>query len=874
MFKFVLAMVACIGMLCVSTFGEENFNDEMNLLTAIGTISEENIQNIDLDAKVTRAEFCRYVYDLHKYNTYLGDKNELPFRDVDSSHKNFNSICVLYQMNVINGKTQYTFEPNSTINGGEALKILMTTLGYQPDAVLKGGFPNGFLSAAVDADIDVSFSVIDELTHRQVIKLLYDALFVIDKSITEYTQWGPEYKGNDELLLETAYGIKEYKGIIEETKYTSFKGSGGLRDNQVKIDGEIFETELDLNDYLGFFVTFYLKTDSNGDEKIVYAYADDKYNDVLTVEADNIDDKTSKDSFVYIDENNKTKTVEISKVVNVICNGFGKPDFTKEDLIPKTGTVTLIDSDNDNKQDVIIVADYETIVVKEIFNTENALTITNKNGEDFLVEKESGVDVLVYKNEALTDFSDIKNGNVLFIKDSGADNGKRLVEIFISTKTVNGKMISLVDDTVTIADAEYKINNSMEVSGIQRFVGTNVTGYLDISGKIAYVETGTGGEAYGYLYSIFRTDEDDIRANILTDDNEYRTMKLADKVSCNNQRIDTEKVYELFTNNGKTKMQLIRFKQNSDGEIVALNYAVAVSDDEHEETLREEGIFRISAPRKKRFFENRSKLFMSGPGAVYWTDLFIDSSLKVVLRPSTDNPSKEEIYFLDYSYFKADMPSYDIEGYDLSDTNMLGAVVVYGEKSAESVEKDQEFVVVDKIADVLYEDGEVYKTLVVFERGEQKQYPVKDAKILQYNGVELKRGDITRIVVDNKGFVIALENTPLKFSITENYTKYYTDAESCGSDATAAYPYYQVVVGEVKEVSGDMLKLRVKDSSDGKPVYLKAKLRTDTKYVKCDNFRENEYVLSKGVRSDLIPGSVVVLRIHWTTLFDVVIYNF
>ena len=845
---------------------------EYELLDKLEIVTHDDLKNIDLNKTVTRAEFTDYI------RRFLGIKSlsydEVPFRDVDSSHPMYGSISTLYAREIIDGKSKYIFAPEATIKVSEGLKILMTALGYQPIALELGGFPAGYLSAASQAGLKGTYILDDELTHAQTIKLLFDALFVNNITGTLIDSNGLKAETSELTFMENVYNVRKMNGLVEETENASFRGNSTLNSDEVRVNTVVYKTLLDMNDCLGHYLTFYVKIDDDGEEEIISYELNSRYNDIIEVDAIDISPATTKNEFVYEDGNVERK-IKISSVAVMIYNGWGKINYTDSDLIPASGKVILNDTDCDGLADVIFVKNYNLIIVKKVYNNANELLIVNTSGADFKINKnEIEYKLKVLKNGSEISVSEIGTNDVILVEDSGISDGKQMIVMNVQRKSAEGKLFQVTDKKAKIGDEEFEVNRLFDITNAQKMVGREVVFYLDSDGRVAHIVLKSDGEAYGYLYRSFIEETNDrIMVDILMENDEYKVFELADRVKSNGKSYDSEEIYNMIVEGGVTKMQLVRYQSGNDGKISVLNLAVTVRDDAHEKMLRETDTFRLSSPRKKRFFENRSKLFMSGPGSVYWPDLFIDSTLKVVSRPSETNPKKEDIYFLDYSYFKADMPSYDIEGYDLSETNLLGAVVVYGEKSADVVEKDQEFVVVSEVTQKLNEDDEAVETLVVYERGELKSYPTKENGLLQYKDVPLKCGDITRIIVDNKGFITALEPKPLKFSIVEDYTKYFTDAQSVGSDATAAYPYYQVVVGTVDEIAGDMLKVRVKNADDSSPQYIKSKLRTDTKYVKCFKKRGG-YTVDKATKDDLTPGKVIVLRVHWTTLYDVVIYEF
>lgn len=890
MFKTIYNIrLACLIMTIIlaatmspSVFASENkaaTDTEIKLLNRIGVLSDEDINKIDMNAVISRAQFCRYISKLMNLDISITDDTDIPFRDIDSTHEDYKSVCELYNLKILSGRGRYIFAPNEAITMLEGVRMLIIVLGYEQIAESEGALPNGYYSVANSSKLVKSGTEWNaEITYGQAMKLFYNALFVEEVEITQTNSSQFELKKTGSTFMENVYNTKELKGLVYESAITSFKGIGKLKDGQVRINDEIYDClDKDIENYVGYYVTYYVRDDEKSDNDIIFFDVEDKYNKIIRINAEDILSVSTTDEMVYEDDNGKEKKVKLSSVANVIVNKAGKPDYTVTDLTPTLGEIITNDINDDNVADIVFINKSDLITVDEIYNTDKALRIRGKNNENFIVDKESvNCRFIVYKDEKKVTVDDISKNSVLYVQDSGVLKGERVVTFIIGSEQINGVLRNITDEEVQINNTVYGKNILYDTTDVGHIIGTEVNAYLDADGNVAYVEkVAAAGNAYGYLYRavLGDTGEEDVYVKVVMEDNICHTFMLADKVKNNDKRYTALEMYKLLAPDGATQMQLIRFRINDNNIVDQLDIAAEVKDDEEEEKLQKTNTFRISAPRKKRFFENRSKLFMSGPGPTYWTDLFTDSTMKTIIRPGNNDISAEDIRFVEYSYFKADQAAFDMEGYDLSDTNVLGAVVIYGEKAPETPDKDQEFVVIDKIWSTLDEDDNVIEVLDVYERGILKSYKTEKEGLLQYKGVALKRGDITRIILNNEGEISAIENTALKFTICDNPEIYFTDPDSVGSDRTEAYPYYQVVIGEVERISGDMLKVRVKDSNMGKTQYLKAMLRTDTKYVKCDEYGRGGYTLSIGKRTDLIPGSVVVLRIHWTTLYDVVIYN-
>jgi len=806
---------------------------------------------------------------------------ELSFRDVNHTHKNYSSIYTLYNLGVINGKNKYVFSPDETIRMDEAVKILMTALGYQPVAESKGGFPGGYYAVAKSAELLAGVEAGSDLpiTHAQVLKLIYNALFV---EVIDQPVFSDELviQKNGKNLLELVYGVEEMTGMVEETFNASFKGEGSLTENQVRINGVVYEfSQSGLDNKIGFVVRYYVMDRSPQIDEIIH-YELDINNNFVTIDAENIKSQTNLKEFVYY-EGSREKMVKISNVAEFIYNGMGKTDCIAENLIPKLGNVTLNDINRDNVADVVIIRDLRLIVVDNILDSENNLLIVGVNGERISIDKRANeCNIKVYKNGELMTISDIAKNNVLFMQDSGVIGGKRLFEFTVSDKTVSGILNGIKKDEITVDGTKYEVSPSYNPMKVQKFIGSGVMAFLAPDGKVAYIkESSDGGKAYAYLYSAANTGidnfSDDIQIRLLLADNSYKIYSLADKVKCNGGKYTDKEIYNMLAPGKKTTQQLVKFKINNVEEIVELDTAVVVADDTEEQKLCKENVFRKSYSKSNRFWVKRSNSMLCGPSPSSWVDFVVNGNTVVLVRPDEDNPDEDSVYFTDFAYF-TDWNKYICEGYDLSADNFIGAMVVYENLASAIIKNDQNFLVVDEICEI-YENEETVPALAVYERGVHKTVPVTDRSVLQKDGVELKRGDIIRVFYDNKGRISGLENKPLRFSVTDNIKKYYTDSTSYVSDNQAdlnldAYTYYAMIIGEVVDINGNMLKVRVKDTDDGKPAYIKANIYTTQPYVKYSKVR-GEYVLTEAKREDLSIGDIVVQRTYHTTPHDCVIYK-
>lgn len=881
---FILAFSYCLPLSVSAEQSEYSVTDaELALLKKLDIVSEEDEQRLVPEDLITRGEFTQYVCDLLNLDVEFDASGEMPFRDVEASHKNYNSIWMLYNMNVVNGKSKYIFAPDEHITVVEGTKILLTAMGYQPIAEGRGGFPSGYLTTAVSCELldRGNTDTGRELTVGETLHTVYNALFVDEMIRLSYGNEVELEKGSK--MLESIYDVTELTGKVEETYTSSFRGMGNVKENQVKIDGTLYEfSDIGIDSAFGRVVTYYVLDKGSFTDEVIHYYEDDRYNDITVVSSEDIEDETSKEKIVYLDANDKKREIDVSGAADVVVNEMGKPEYTAEDLKPSFGKLETNDTDGDGCADVIFVTKYTLIAVENILLSEDNLIISNYLGSKTEIDRVSADCIIkAYKNSAEIQLSEIAVNNVLYMEDSGVADGRRLIKFTVSDKEVSGTLEEVNKDNVTIGGERYDVCTAYDINGISSRLGNDVKAALTPDGEVGYIRAGGSGTPYAYLYAAANTGikdyNDEVSFRLLLEDNTYKTYRLADKVKLNDETKNPSRVYDAVAPGGKTTQQLIRYGLNGNDEIVKVDTAAVVTDDENETALRNEDTFRMSYSRLKRYFLKRSNSMLGGPSPANWINWLASGSAKVVVRPIDDNPDEDDVYMTDYSYFK-DMNKYICEGYDVSKDGFVGAVVVYVESGSETVTRDQNFLVVDEICEMYDEKEEkVVPALAAYEKGVRKLTPVVSRDVLQRNGVELKRGDIVRVLYDKKGRIKALEDKNLKFSVTDNLKQYYTDSTSVVKDAESdvnleSYPYYTLIIGEVVDISGSLMKVRVKDTDDGSPAYIKAYLYATQPYVVYSKAR-GSYKLRVGSQADLSVGDIVIQRTYYTTPWDCVIYK-
>lgn len=144
------------------------------------------------DALVTRAEmaeFCVRLLPPADASTvvYLGDSH---FADMNGKHWAATAMYTMVNMEYMQGYGDNTVKPDANITMSEASAIITRMLGYDAQAALTGGYPNGYLRVMDNLGITDSLENIgadEPMTRGAIVKMLHKALDAPMLMISEYS---------------------------------------------------------------------------------------------------------------------------------------------------------------------------------------------------------------------------------------------------------------------------------------------------------------------------------------------------------------------------------------------------------------------------------------------------------------------------------------------------------------------------------------------------------------------------------------------------------------------------------------------------------------------------------------------------------------
>ena len=112
-------------------------------------VINNNSQTFNSDGTLTRGKMCEIISRIYGYSKPHGYvPYEETYADVSNDTENYIWIVMAKNNGWINGDENSNFRPNDNITEIEAVKMLLSTAGYDWLANMCGGYPEGYRAAA------------------------------------------------------------------------------------------------------------------------------------------------------------------------------------------------------------------------------------------------------------------------------------------------------------------------------------------------------------------------------------------------------------------------------------------------------------------------------------------------------------------------------------------------------------------------------------------------------------------------------------------------------------------------------------------------------------------------------------------------------
>ncbi len=585
--KFGLIIISILLLQSVTVSAEEtkikSYTKAQQVLEAFGIMQGDENGDFNPDANIKRGDFALVIartLAMDSANVY-----DSGYADVEKGSEYASAIAVLSQMKIFSGFENGRFYPNEPLLYEQAMKIMVSALGYGYMAENAGGFPAGYLTYAHQLKLteDIAASGGDAITRGMAAQLVYNSF---DVKLLVESGYGDSftYKKTGETLLTKYHNAKEIKGTVTQTEITGLATVGGTAKNQIAINDMIYECNVaDAGKLLGHKVVAYATTD----DKIMYISSEVEKEDIIVINADVILPETTKDRIVY-EIGEKKEKLNISGA-SVIYNGRLAENYGDSDFKPHTGGIELIDADSNEIYEVVKITSYENMIV----SGGGMDKIYLKNGEPVDVEEAESIKSAMFETEE--DIFDISEYDPSYFPKNSVVSMARskdlqVIYIKVSTQKIAGQIKQFEEDgTVYIADEPYEINPEFaaEISNgtLSLELGKDYYFSLDFLGRIAAFEIQSGAR-YGFLMNC--APEDGVSPKLIVrmlvpegSSGEIKNFYASDKVKINDVQYKNNlpDFTALYASAGKIKRQIIRYTLNADGEIETLETALNKLDD-------------------------------------------------------------------------------------------------------------------------------------------------------------------------------------------------------------------------------------------------------------------------------------------------------
>lgn len=803
-------------------------------LKAVGMLDSDSAYEPDL--QVNRGLFAKLAVGFSGCSVNREDVSN--FEDIESSeYKQY--IVSTYRHGYIAGVDKTHFSPDTAVTYEQAVKILMTILGYDPAAQEMGGYPSGYMKVAEECKLLKNTSPRGSLDMQNALILLYNAAHT---DVMELKSTGKTYTyviNEGETFLVKAFGIYVCEGVINATAYTDLLAQESeIGRNKVSIGNLSFDVNnTNAEDYLGYYVKLYYDaSDMKSDYKTVYVDVNNKksasavFKNTQNIE---VDGNTVK----YYDDGSKPQKMRVSTTASFIKNGkLSAMSLNDLENIEK-GRVELISNDGDDIADVVRVTAYETYVVSSV--SEESGIITTRDNQRITLDKQGNdSDFSILRNGENISLSEIVPEDVILISQSEG-KGRNLQIILAGADSVQGMVKEKNADEVTIDKQIFKVDKQT-IETIS--AGKTYLCKLDALGYIAYARP-ENDFVYGYAYKIWKEVNDEIGMRIFTENDRWVDICFNDKVKLNGKKVKKEIAYEMIQENlNDIWSRMIRYTVDENAKLKTIETAQSINTGEIGEAKAiDEDIFRKTVSGNAQY-KSGAKSF----GGKF----FADSLTKIFSIPSDLDRDKFGISSL--SEFTNER-SYNVIAYDTDKYLTAKAMIVLDNKK--SIGASSKMMIVDGTGGItLNEDDEPVPMLEGFWKGDLVYFPVKigDDYVSQSAYDELEKGDIIQFAYDNYGNVINITR-----HVRDDYGNYSTSAITTT---------YAVIGGTVEHCNSTNINLSYTENgtragillNSSTSIYLYDKQNNLYKACGASEILEGDKIMA--VLSNLVCREIVIIR--------------
>lgn len=719
--------------------------------------------NSGMSGEVTRADFVVWTARILNIDEYQTTEKTY-YNDVPSTHWAATAINNLTVMNALTVNDEKMFYPERKITVEEAVKILLTVMGYEKIASVSGGYPLGYMDTArkfkvldnVDTKADFTKAIAARLIFNALNANLYEA--AIKDGNFVYTE------AEGKTLLEVYKDIYLAEGRVEAVGDTALY-PGKEVEKGITIGGTTY-TYNGGNGMIGCYVRAYYKDEKRGDAEVVLVYSDMDEDDIIDIDGELVSEFGGDFVLKYLksEDSSAESSARISKNAAFVYNGSAIDTDIIRHMNIKEGSIRLIRSKESKAYDVVIIRESETFVAGYVDQT-NKKVYDSLDGTAFIDLSGDNEKVSIFDASGnIISAASIKRDSVLTIYRS---EGK-MIEIWLANGEVsgiyNGAYTEDGDKYFKIDDEKYKVSDKYYDKLIAKVMtGNDVTFKLDMAGRIACLVTAAAGSEYtfGYYISHIMADdegEDMVYMRLYSADDGLKKFKLAERVKIDGKNYKkarpvltaveeamekTDEEYRKFSNRpSSVKSRILRYRLNDAGEINEI-------DTPYKSSYESENTLRITSAE--------TDVDYIWTGIIGYSTTFGSQTVLFQVPDDSELANVNEKMFYSGA-MKSLGSSIEVISYRTSEKGGVNDVVVHI-TTVDNKVKLANNIMFDKVIETIDEDDQPVEYIVGYNSGKEVQY-VTSSSVTSDTGVkkkvsetDIERGDILLLAFNSAGEV-------------------------------------------------------------------------------------------------------------------------
>ena len=793
--KQLIALLSCIsllfGSLNISAYAKPVYSNDnkVELLYELGIIDSKS------EYKITLKSYLKMLANL----SGVGDMEPLSFAA---------------SMNMLKGNEN----DKSPITVSDAVKYSVIALGYRFVAEQNGGDENAYNSIAIKLKLTNGLTIASKqnITYTEAVQLIYN-MFDVTPMVNDFSSANSYKKAENETMLSLKKKVYKISGIVTATPKTSIYKADGCSEDYIEIDMNSYRVkdEKSFDDFLGKRVEAYISKENNDDEYLLYMCEDN--NEEVTIAAEDI--ISAVDGTIQYYVGSRVKTIKCEFPPKVIVNGKFFSGYTDADFMPTIGRVKFIDNDSDGKSEIVIIEDYNEVILLSRNPSEKSLVYKKVFSNTEETKALADIEFRIYKNGKEISISELNVNDILLVKES-RDNDAIIIEA--SDVKFEGKIQSWNTETkeLTVDGTDYTVTSGL----IQKLtndntsfeVGEKYSLYLNALGDIANAELVS--EMEYYLFFKAKSNRDGCIIVYMDTNNEWHEANMRDKVIWEDVKYPSEYVVSVLKSE---KPQLAKIKFNNRGEIREIKLST-----------------ETSLPNKNKFTRTPTvtEYYYSVQRTLNY-NLFAEKGAMVLQMPTGVNIGDKNLYefFPVESQFRNDKQvsckAYDIDEYRFSKMFTM-------EMTAGNVPLSDSYFLVTRVNSILLDDTPTTELIGMVGRFSNFSYVAKEPDIV--SGV--KKGDLIRFHLDKNGYIDSIDSANIfHLDVTpDSFSKNWKD------------PKNALISGKIEAIDLDKGCVRLSFGSSSKTMLL-----TGTKAVIKYNTKKSEVRTSDF--SELKTGDCIVL---------------